>query len=235
MITYNDEKDLNEPTAKGFFTDKDAAGFYEWCDWSAEKGLERLVFKVSRTPKYLQCHLERIYYCYQQKLDEQLYGALVDLLIVLHKGGSALGKRMVGSSKPRLTEAQYNTLMKHIDSKGVGSELLAINRYSVFARGLESCAVMVQAADDGSKQEQDPVDMAHNFIEYSDLDSAMQVLEEAILAQPERPELHHELLPLYRSTYDQARFKQVHGVLLGKGLHLPPEWAQLDDYFNSLN
>ena len=232
MITLNNQDAREGLQAKGFFSDKNAAGFYEWHDWSAEKGLERLVFKVSQSPKYLQGHLERIYYCFQEHLDEQLFGALIDLLLVLKQDGKALGKRMVAGSKARITDDQCQALNNYINNRGAESRLMLLNRYSVFAKGLLSSADMVQLAEVSGGNVLDPLKLARDYVEYSQLDSAISVLEEAILAQPERLELHHELLSLYRSTHNAVGFNKTYNDLSQRNISLPAEWAQLNAYFS---
>jgi hypothetical protein len=102
--------------SSGFFLDEDAIGFYEWHDWTAEKGLERLVFRVSRNPKYLKGHLERIYYCFENQLDLQLFGALTDLVIVLGENGGTLCRRMINGSRSRLTQENYQALIAKIEN-----------------------------------------------------------------------------------------------------------------------
>lgn len=231
MIACNDQNDINESRLKGFFSDKDTVGFYEWCNWSVEKGLEGLVFRVSRNPRYLHAHIERIYYCFQQNLGEQLFGALVDLLIVLNGDGDALGRRMVIGSKSRVTENQFHVLTNHIDNRNSRSDLLPPNRYSIFAKGLQSATVMVQMTEGVAKEEYDPLVLARDYIEFSQLDSAIHILEQAILAQPERMELHDELLSIYRSTRNEAGFNRIYEELSRKALSLPPEWKQLNDFF----
>jgi hypothetical protein len=149
MIERNDNESTNQSQIKRFFSDQNAAGFYEWHNWSAEKGLERLVFQVSRNPKRLQAHLERIYYCFQEHLDDQLLGALIDLLIVLNNTGLALGKRMVSGSKSRLNENQAYLLENYLANASVNSDSLPANRYSVFAKGLLSNKVMVSVGSAG--------------------------------------------------------------------------------------
>jgi hypothetical protein len=63
------------------------------------------------------------------------------------------------------------------------------------------------------------------------IDNAIHILEQAILARPERMELHDVLLSLYRSTRDETGFNWTYEELSRKGLSLPPEWKQLDDFF----
>jgi hypothetical protein len=235
VITFNNQDLSSSFQVKRFFSDSNAAGFYEWHDWSAEKGLERLVFKVSKAPKNLQAHLERIYYCFQEHLDEQLFGALLDLLIVLNNTGLALAKRMIAGSKARLTEIQVATLTDLLETKDPKAKLLTDNRYSIYSKGLQSAQVLVQLSDNDIEQEQDPLILARDFVEFSQLDSAIQVLEKAILIHPERIELHEELLSLYRSTRNQASFNLTYQAFLLKKLILPIEWQQLDDFFRGVN
>jgi hypothetical protein len=144
MIVSNDKADVSQTTLKRFFSDPNIAGFYAWHSWSPEKGLERLNHQVSRNPKCLQAHLERIYYCFQEHLDEQLLGALIDLLIVLNKTGAALGKRMIAGSKSRLTDKQNSLLENYVSDITVSSDTLPLNRYSLLAKGLLSTKLLVQ-------------------------------------------------------------------------------------------
>jgi hypothetical protein len=231
LITCNDHA-ANAPLATGFLAIKDVAGFYEWHDWSAEEGLEMLVFRVSRKPKYLIAHVERIYYCFKHALNEQLFGALVDLLIVLkNDGGVALGKRMIIGSKTRLTNSQFQALIGHLDNPNSNADLLPQTRYSVFAKGLQSIKAMVQLPNAIDTENHDPLELARDFVEFSQLDNAIHVLEQGILADPERMELHEELLSIYRSTNNKAGFNRTYEAFSRKDLSLPDEWKQLYDYF----
>jgi hypothetical protein len=150
MITCSDDEAMNNTQLKKFFTDENATGFYEWCNWPAEKGLERLVFRVTRNPNDLHAHLERIYYCFQEHLDEQLLGALIDLLIVLNNTGGALGRRMIAGSKSRMTENQFHALNGYLENTNANIPLLSNNRFSVFAKWLNSFTVMVRVMNEGS-------------------------------------------------------------------------------------
>ncbi len=230
LITRNDHAG-SEPMATGFLAIKDVAGFYEWHDWSAEEGLEMLVFRVSRKPKYLLAHVERIYYCFKHALNEQLFGALVDLLIVLNRDGTALGRRMITGSKARLTKNQYQALIGHLDNLNSNADLLPQTRYSLFAKGLQSTAAMVQLPDAIETQDHDPLELARDYVEFSQLDSAIHVLEQGISADPGRIELHEELLSLYRSTHNKAGFNRTYEAFSRKDMSLPAEWKQLHDFF----
>lgn len=132
---------VNQAQPEWFFADHNAVGFYEWRSGTAEESQQRLTYKVTRAPKCLLAHVERIYYCFQEHMSEQLFGALVDLLIVLNQSGSALAKRMVAGAKSRLNEDQYNILENYLAGPAIGVDTLPANRYSVFSKGLHSSSV----------------------------------------------------------------------------------------------
>jgi hypothetical protein len=179
----------------------------------------------------LAAHVERIYYCFQHQFNEQLFGALVDLLIILNRCGQALMQRMIMGSIPCLTENQIRTLLNHVKSDSPEFDLLPFNRFSIFSKGLVSTTVMVQLVEDFSEVAQDPLMLARASIEYSQLENATRILEQAILSQPERVELHAELILLYRSTRNEIGFNRFYQILSQKRINLPSEWNQLIDLF----
>ncbi|MEC4750553.1 hypothetical protein [Methylomicrobium sp. Wu6] len=222
------DRNIDEPSALEYVFDKFTAGFREWPESSVDKRLERLAFRVSRKPKSLRAHVERIHYCFSNYLNEQLYAALIDLLIVLNKAGRELSRRMIFGARSRLTESQFQALRQYLKNQ-VGEESLPCNRFSLFTRGLLSSSPLVHMVEDASETEYDPLQLARDYVEFSQLDEAARVLEQAVLTRPERAELHRELLSLYRSTRDRTGFKRVHEELTRLGASLPPEWAQLQD------
>jgi hypothetical protein len=214
-----------------FSSNNEAAGFYESCAQSNEKNLERLIYRVSGDPRYLAAHVERIYFCFQHHLNEQLFGAIVDLLIILNGCGQALTQRMITGSKSRLTENQFEALENQVECDSPNVDLLPFNRFSIFTKGLLSVSGMVQLVEDGGEDLHDPLMLARAFIEYSQLENATRILEQAIFAQPERMELHDELILLYRSTRNEIGFDLFYEVLSRKNMKLSSKWSQLNDFF----
>lgn len=229
MITVSDHSFEESPVLE-FIFDQFTAGFREWPELSADKRLERLAFRVSRAPKSLRAHVERIHYCFNHYMNEQLYAALIDLLIVLNNAGRELSKRMIFGSRSRLTESQFQTLRYFLKSDDAAIETLPRNRFSLFTKGLQSSLPLVQVVEEAGETELDPLQLARDYIEFSQLDEAARVLEQAILMRPEHAELHDELLSLYRSTRDRTGFKRTQDELNRLGASLPPEWAQLQDF-----
>lgn len=230
MITC-DDCDENGSWVTKYFSNKAAAGFQEWCEWPVEKGLEHLVFQVSRKPYFLEAHVERIYYCFQNHLDEPLFGALIDLVTILRGKGLALSKRMISASKSRLTEKQLSLLLNYPGRQDSDVGFLPSSRFSVFTRGLLSVTTLLRHDEDSAEKVHDPLTLAMDYIEFSQLDNAVQILEQAILSQPERLALHYELLSLYRSARNITGFNRMYETLSGKKITLSIEWRQLYDFF----
>jgi Tfp pilus assembly protein FimV len=83
--------------------------------------------------------------------------------------------------------------------------------------------------------ENDPLVIALDHIQYCQLDEAKTVLEEAILANPEREDLRLELCDLYKSTRDSSRFHQMLAKLTRLGVDVADDWNQLNNYFKGQN
>jgi hypothetical protein len=223
MINCVNNDDVDEASKARFFANTAAIGFYEQHDGSAEKGLEPLVFRVSRGTRLMEAHIERIYYCYQNALSEQLYGALIDMLLVLNRNGAVLATRMVSGAKSKLAANQLHGLVCYLEDKEVDINTLPHSKYAVLAKGLLSTAQLVELREDIGKPAHDPLQLARDCIEYSQIDDAIFILEQAILSEPEREELFHELLSLYRHTQNATQFNRIYGLLSQLSSNLPSE------------
>jgi len=196
-----------------------------------EDFLRHLVHLVTRKPRRLITHIQRIYHCYQANLPEQLFAALVDLLVILNKRGKAISQRLIMGTKSKLSDEQYKMLHKFM-TEDFDVALLTGNQYSVFTKGLIGTGNLLQQNETPDKQAHDPLDLAHDYIEYSQLDEAKGILEKAIIDQPERLELHQCLLELYKSTLDTAGFMTMYHILAGLDVDMPDEWTALQAFLN---
>lgn len=234
LITY-DDNNATESSELILFSLQDTGGF-----WSTEAllyndFLEKLVYQISRKPKCLTTHVQRIYYCFQKHLDEQLFAALVDLLVILNRRGQAISQRMVTGSKSRLSSSQFKALNDYLRDDYVDVNLLLGNQFSVLSKGLVGTINIIHKITTHDERNHDPLALARDYIEYSQLEEAKQVLEEAILEQPTRLDLHHELLAIYKSMRDTTGFNQMLAELIQSGVAVPDEWVQLNYYFKGQN
>ncbi len=94
----------------------------------------QIIFKVLRDPKYLISHVQRIYFTYNLSMNDLLYAALVDLLVVLDGGGKQLSARMITHTRSLLTEQQYETLTCFL--KAQNTNKLIENKFTVLTQGL---------------------------------------------------------------------------------------------------
>lgn len=199
---------------------------FSYSDSNEEQALNALVFKVRRTPKDLSSHLRRIYFCHQKQLSAQLYAALLDFIIILQGKGQAICQRMIVGSRARLDGEQLEKLRKAVDDE----DSRRGNSFSLFTSGLVGKCELFQYNQRG-QEEIDVLTLANDFIEYSQLEQAMDVLETGITVSPNRRDLQEALLELYKSTRNRTRFEAFYNTLVETGIPLVDEWRLTAIFF----
>ncbi|QSA96270.1 FimV family protein [Methylococcus sp. EFPC2] len=185
---------------------------------------DALAQAVSAAPGDLARHTRRIHHAYRSLDSEALYGALLDLFAVLGHHGRELRRRMLSASRDRLAAEQEQALRLWLES-GRRPPMSPRSRSACLSEGVEGETGLLHVREGEQVEIRDPLQEAREFIEYSQLEQAMDLLENAVRRQPERDDLRVELLSLYRATRDHARrddFRRRLGTELGG---LPPCWA----------
>jgi hypothetical protein len=195
--------------------------------------LEKLVFQIARKPKSLIAHLRRIHYCFHANLNRQLFAALVDFLFILNKRGQAISWRMLIGAKPKLLPEQFDAIKIFLKDEHANVNLLKGNEYSILTKGFIGTDDIIQPVEK-AYQGYDPLEIARDHIEYSQLEEATHVLESAIVDQPARIDLQQELLALYRSTDNSTRFYSMLAEFSERGVELCDEWNKLNNYYKGL-
>ncbi|MGR9115068.1 MAG: type IV pilus assembly protein FimV [Gammaproteobacteria bacterium] len=206
-------------------------GLFNFVDQDPNHYLDGLVHEIKRKPARLITHIRRIYWCYGEQLTEHLFAALVDFLIVLNHRGKAISNKMVLGARSRLTPEQQKLLSDALINTNNDASLLSGNRFSVFSKGLIGKTELIEKSHDTAPSKHDPLQLAEDAVQYSQLDEAMSILENAIREQPDRLPLHHSLLELYRSTSARSRFEKLAAELAATEDVMPDEWKTLKDYF----
>jgi len=206
--------------------------------WEADSNLDdklyqQIVFKIIRKPKKLIYHLQRIYLTYKLGMQEQLYAALADLIWVLNGRGLALSQRMLSATRTLLTEDNYSELANNLLQQN--STVLVGNRYSVCLTGTRSYTDLVVKNSQSTVVAYDPLRLAQDYIEYSQLDEALETLVSAFLKTPERQDIEVELLGLLKLTNNESEFERMTSILLEKDIDLSPEWEQVSKYFSGID
>ena len=190
---------------------------------------QQIVYKILRKPTKLIFHIQRIYFTYRLGMHEQLYAALIDILCVLDGKGLALSNRMVKATQSLLTEVEIKALETYF--KNQNNILFLNNKYCVCTTGVIDGHTLLIEKKSSVTDGYDPLSLARDYIEYSQLDSALKTLEEAILETPERQDLQFELLEILKQTNDIQAFKKIRNKLAEKQWDESIEWQQLADYF----
>lgn len=188
---------------------------------------------VTREPSDLRSHVRRVFLAHGRKNTVDLFGALVDLFIALGNKGSSLRQRMLEGAKENLEPRQYSLLRESL-AGGLDERKVVFAPGAMLCRGVEGTLKLVESGAEKSREPRDPLVEAREYLEYSQLDEARHLLEEALMQDPRRQELHEELLEIYRSTRDQSNFAKMLGRL-NKGNPMPEQWQELAEYFRSLN
>jgi len=196
-----------------------------------DEGIEYIAYHIVRSPMDLCNHVRRIVLQYDMRDSEGLYAALLDLFIVLENKGFDLRRRVLGGARSRLTLQQYRTLYACLNSDQVQCDRLPAPPDSMLAKGLIGSRSLVEAADNENESARDPLIEAREYIEYCQVDQARALLEQAILDQPQRMELHTELLEIYRSTRDRASFLAFWRRLNEIDNSAPDVWETAADSF----
>jgi hypothetical protein len=105
-----------------------------------ENILENLVFEITKNPKHLITHIQRINYCFNENDSEQLFAALSDFFRVLDHKGLPISKRMYAGVKGKLMPDRKEQLRQYLEN----TTELAENEYCVLGRGVIGTINLVQ-------------------------------------------------------------------------------------------
>jgi hypothetical protein len=200
--------------------------------------LDFLVASVTRQPHNLITHIQRICLCYQRNLSDHLYGAMVDFFTALNGHADDFCGRLLDKVLPKLNASQAYLLNQYLQDK----DLLALHRmqnsYMVLSKGLLGVTQLVTKLSENEVNEQrtqDFLQLARDYIEYSQFQEAKAVLEEGLLETPTRRELHLDILELYKSLQDVHGFLATEALLSEQGNAFPELWQELKDFFMAKN
>ncbi len=179
---------------------------------------------VSTSPADLRAHVQRINLCVARANADAVYGALLDLFLVLGTKGSALRERMLQLAGPRLSPEIRELFQDYLEQGITETDVLPAAATSALSRGLRGTTRLIERAGAGAEAARDPLDEANECLEYGQVDAARCILEAALLAEPERVELHNDLLEIYQRTKDRENFVDMHRKLSAGQNPLADAW-----------
>ncbi len=201
--------------------------FWTSKEYSYEQANQQILYAILRKPEQLIFHIRRIHTSYRAGFSEHLYAALIDLLLILDGKGKDLSVRMVLSTRSLLEKQQLTQLINYLKHQ---NSALPTHVFSLLSKGLIGTSALL-TKNTGVDKTHDPLQIALDYIEYSDLDAAKETLESAVLEFPERQDIQIELLELYKVTKNIQAFTEMHKQLMEKDFNLSLKWQELVDYF----
>jgi hypothetical protein len=162
-----------------------------------------LAHLASLEPGNLLNHVRRIYLHLALNEPNELYGAMLDLHLVLGDKGERLRHRLLKIARNLLPQEMRDLFISHQHTGLQSHQPLPPSQYSVlgnfFTGGIR--LVTQQTADiQPNGRETDPLELAREELNFGDICVAQQILEEALLQSPRRLGLHYGLLEIYKHT-----------------------------------
>ena len=190
-----------------------------------------LLHAIARSPNNLRFHVQRINLSILKQNEASLYGALLDLFIVLAKHGQPLRSRMLEAAKPLLQDEHYETLQQHIECGLTAHDVATQHKNSILTHGISSPHQLVTRNDAQEEVNQDPILEARDHLQYGQIDAAREVLETAIDNEPEKLELYLELLDIYQYTHDNIRYHSMRQQLEENDSPILSQWLLQSESF----
>jgi hypothetical protein len=204
-------------------------------DWSMDAA-NFYTSRSARTPENLLNHVQRIIHHIRRKNTEDTYGAILDLFIVLKNHGRPLRERMLNYARPLLLGDRFDRLQQLLDKNLiVESAEIPESPRSVLSRGFVSPFRLVEKVNTDEALDSDPLSVSRSYMEYGQLDAARSVLETEVLNGSDNPEIHSDLIEIYRRSNDKINFQKIYPLLQIDQESLSLLWQGLDEFFASID
>ena len=231
-VDVNDTGILDYGCVDLAFADRQWSGWYTRLPATlAKQATEHLSHKVSRTPQDLKVHLHRIIASHNSKQVDHLYGAILDLFIVLDKKGFLLRQRLFNKFSGFLSDEQKLALKQALMLGATKLESLPHSDYSRFNKGVVGCTNLVIKTGEPSQHQFSVLDEARDLIDSGLIDDARMILEQAISQKPDDEHFSRELLEIYKCTKNKDAFAAKYEQLSNQSLALADEWQALAETF----
>ncbi len=191
-----------------------------------------LAQQVVSEPLNLILHVRRILWHEQRGEVDALTGALVDLFIALGTKGTPLRKRFLKRVQGKIPDQWKSVLEQHFNED---LTTVALPSLPIWSR-LMPCAGLrdvLQIRSKATVNSQSTLEEVRDLIDSGLLTQAQSQLERAIIAAPQDPALHYELIALYRSTRNSTRAEPLyHQLAPSLSPELATAWHELGKSLN---
>lgn len=180
---------------------------------TAERAGNHLAHAVARDPGNLAAHVQRIGVWITAGSAGRLFGAMIDLSLALGPRGRPLRERMLLLATPALHPAHVAALRALLDGLDADAPMPVVPG-SVLNRAHTGTQDLVRR-DVAAAAARDPLLTADDYVREGNIDAALALLEEAILADPKRTELASLHADLCVHTRDADRLAALAARVAG--------------------
>lgn len=215
-------------------------GFFSTRDWLRNPPVklgtqvaDHLAYRVCKKPKDLLSHVQRVLFNYRLGDSGAVYGAMLDLFIILEDKGQSLRTRLFNMVAIGLSEEQRRVLEAGL-AKGIRSDdKVPPTPGSRLCAGVTGDGHLVEQGAEKTRQawHDDVIDEARDLIDSGLIDDAQVLLEGALLDHPQRADISEELLEIYRHTRQKDAFFAMKKRVEGKPLAHSESWDELAEHF----
>lgn len=195
--------------------------------WPAPRAGAYLAHRIARDPSNLRAHVQRILLWIEAGHPGETYAALLDLFVALGPHGGALRERMLRAARAVLPHDGAQFLMKSRSGGLSGREPHPPAPGSMLSRGVTGALALVSRVHDTAGVALDPIREADDYIAEGNVGAARTTLEEALAAEPTRPDLAGALLDIYRRTRDVVALRAMR-ARLGHTLRVVGVWDEVE-------
>ncbi len=193
------------------------------------KGLEtrylgHLEQRIHRNPRDLTAHVRRILLWRAMRDSEGVYGAIVDLFLVLAYRGRPLRSRLLTYVRDALTAEQAQMLHDSLEDGLDPADVRISTARSCLSKHVTGTTGVVTGPQNATARGPDLLSIARDALSSGDDDTARSMLEGAVEADPGNEEACVELLSLYRRRNLGAAFRRTYTMALGRQLARPDLW-----------
>lgn len=188
-----------------------------------------LQFMLRREPENLARHVRYIFSLLKMTpvSRDALFGALVDLFIVLEDKGLALRRRMLVAAQASLPLSDVEFLRAHLSQGLQANAVINDAGLSTLTQSYSGSSAVLHKAKSMNQPELSLYEQAVSLLEYGDIDEAASLLEQALQQQPSDQQIADELLAIYQHQQNDHGIDAIRHWFIQNDYALPNNWPLL--------
>jgi len=200
--------------------------------YSSKTISNRLAHQITRSPKDLRSHTQRIFVFITERNEAALYSSLIDLFLVLGNKGLSLRKIMLLNSRDILAKKQFEFLQQRLHTGLDSEQSIPNSNQSILSSGRKNKNIFIKKCSSNHTDGISTLEQVQSYLEYGQLDEARELLQESILTNPLQLEHHQELIGIFKNLEDSVLFNSFYQKLLKLEMPLPLAWEELAAKYN---